>query len=272
MSVPATLDDSPFSAPFHTLFYLGAWAPKSLPPKFLLFYVAYQIAILSCCLAGILFLFSDLFKVYNNFEKLIWNLCINTLFTGSIFKNVHMHQHDPVIRSLRIKLHKDEIKRTAPDDLAIQKKAVKRFRIIRRSIYVVLGLLVPVWLVTKFGTDRNGRRNLPVPVDLPPFLYSENGVSYYYAYGLVSLTAVLALFFIADISIIMYAFLIQISREYEILLKDVPKLNDPYGNFIPSGKKAKEINRSARRKKTKSVIREIARRQSRIVEYVFPIH
>ncbi|KAK6636803.1 hypothetical protein RUM43_010466 [Polyplax serrata] len=266
MSVPSSLDDSPFSAPFHTLFYLGAWAPKSLPPKYLPFYIIYQDAISIVSFAGIIFLFSDLFKVYNNFEKLIWNLCINTLFTGSVLKNIHLHQHDPVIRSLRVKLHKDEIKRTAPEDTAIQKKAVTIFRIIRRSIYVVVAVLVPVWLVTKFGTDRNGRRNLPVPVDLPPFLYSENGVSYYYAYGLVSLNAVLALFFIADISIIMYAFLIQISREYEILLKDIPKLNDPYRNSGLSGKKADEIDQATRRKKTKSLLREIAYRQNKVIK------
>ncbi|KAK6636805.1 hypothetical protein RUM43_010468 [Polyplax serrata] len=275
MSTSLSLKNSPYSAPFHTLFYLGAWSSRRLSQNTLVVYAFYQMGAAFLSICGILSLFSDLYLVSDNFVKIIWNLCITTLFAGAVVKNIHLYVHHHIINDLRVQLHRAEKERTSPEDQAIQERAAKSFVYIRRSIFVVFVTLVPVWLVTKYQSSYTGEKSLPVPMRLPTFIYAEDDGSFDLAFLLVTLGATLGLLFIIEISMTMYAFLIQISREYEILLKDVPKLNDLYENCcsVENGNSGKvsqtavEINKDLRKRKTELLVKQLASRQNKLIEY-----
>ncbi|EEB20032.1 predicted protein [Pediculus humanus corporis] len=139
--------------------------------------------------------------VSDSMEKITWNLCISSLFSGSIVKNINLYTHYSTLRYLRLNLHNDSISRNE-DDKIYDEKASRRYRAFRTFLYIMVVVFMPIWVVCKYN---NVEKVLPIPLRLPINFSSSTMLSYDYEFAIIAICATLGLIFVIELEMAIYS-------------------------------------------------------------------
>lgn len=260
----SSLESSPFSTPYNALVCMGAWNIITSNKKILKIYSAYQIIILGNAALGIAALVADLFTNFDDLEKLTWNLCVTTLFTMAVCKHLIIFSRHKTINNLRERLHEEEQSKVSKEDRLLQQSAIREFHFIRRLPYFGIAICFPIWAFLHYQNYLQGSRNLPLPVRVP-FPVNTNDLSSYITWFIIHIwCSLVGFFFVIEEEMVMFSLLLQISREYAILLKDIFSLNVT----LEDGS-LKETNSILRKCKTKLKVKELAHRQQKLIRLIF---
>lgn len=210
-----------YSAAFNSLTYYGAWTIQTSSSVKKKAYAIYQLTMLGIALTLVYSLCSNMLVIFGDIKKMSWNLCVTTLFGGALMKCIFLFRRRQILNSLRVSLHEDFKSRNSSENVVVQNESLKLYKKIRWIFHGSLSAFGTIWIVSRFLNHM-----LPIPLELPVDFDMEVYLNYVAIFALFTFMAVAGITFAVEQELAMFAIMVQIRREYEIFLSDIPKLNE----------------------------------------------
>lgn len=252
--------------------YFGAWnvnTKSSLKNKL---YVTYQVIMGYVALGGIISLIADFVEVFGDFKAMSFNLCFTALFTSTFVKMWHFLHCSSIMDSLRKNLYNETKIRSRTEDKKIDELAWKQMKTLYTMFYVVVITCVPTALYLLYFRSPKGPNTFTLPLKFPIEFDYKDISQFNIAYFFGATLAILGFIVVIEHEVSMFTLLIQISREYTILIENIPQLNQLCeGTLLHTSEKEEdricwEINPGLKKLKAKKIVKKLCSRLQRINE------
>lgn len=259
-----------FSRPFVFLSYFGAWNMTSESDLKNKLYKAYQICMCNFAIVGLISMVADFVEVLGQFNAMTYNVCFTSVFTASFIKLCRFAYLSKAMDILRRELHNETECRQTAEERKIDEFALKQMKTLYIAFYMVLVACVPLGLYLLYFRSPKGPNTFGLPMKFPFEIRYENAVMFNGFYFFGSLLGFVAFIIVIENELTIFTLLIQISREYKILIQNISKLDKLYKdqsqNSLKKGlyKIGLEVNPILRKLKEKKLVKELSAKQQRI--------
>lgn len=255
------LENSLYSRPFKILRYLGMWHIDDRKVS-----IYHQFLTIFCTvIISTLFIF-DFKHHFGNFKKITFNLSFSIVFIPEVFKHYYVTKRLSKVNYVRRKLHESWLSRNSDADEEINSRAKKEVKFLYTWFYSTYWICIPVGLYLFYVKTTV---DFPFPLR-PPFKVDfTDPFQYNVAFFTATTITCLVFLFILEEEMVMFTLLIQISREYRVLIKDIYFINQIYDESEESRSRSKsgfEVNPTFQIKRSKKWLKKYCNDQKKIIE------
>lgn len=206
----------------------------------------------------------DFLHYIYDFKKIYWNLAVNVIIVGSLIKNIRAFYASGKINLLRKNLHRNLESCNDLRETDIFQNSTKIFRNMIKLFRYPLLLFLPLWAIESIYIYVRGGET-PLPMKWPWFSEHKNASIKIFNSAFHIFTASVLLFNGMTTDLAMFGILLQISREYDFLLKDIQDLSGYIKNDHSYAKK--EINKYIKSAEIKLKLGKIIARQKELMKW-----
>lgn len=266
--VRKTINDSLYTRPFKVLKFFGAWeldnTTSSIKKQL---FRGYQILQIQMTVYALLCMYADFFEVLGDLKSMSFNLCFSIIFTAMLSKLYYLNHRAKEMNQLQQKLHRAFECRSSPRDIEIEEASLKEFKVIYLVMAGGMGFCLVVAYIVLYFNPPKGENTFPLPLKIPIDLDYSDALQLNISFLVIAVLATNTFIIIIEQEIGMFAFMIQISREYDVLIKDIPQLNEIYDTETRiKGESKTEINPVLLKIRTKTLLTHLSQQQQTITE------
>lgn len=272
LSMESEFYQSIFSSEFNHMKLSGAWPLDTKDPLKRTLFRIWSFTAVGFVIFWSYMGFLDFLYHMNDFKKLTWNLAVNVILIGSLLKNIRVFFNSDKINELRKNLYRslDSCKDTP--EIEIFQATIETYKNIMKLFHYPFMLFYPLWAIESsyFYIIHGGDTPLPAKW---PWDVEENDMA---MKTFISISHIICagIFLLNGMTtdIAMFGILLQISREYEFLLKEVQNLRDysqgiqEFDENLARNSEKKEMNKALKNRKIKVKLREIIKQQKKLMK------
>lgn len=218
----------------------------------------------------ILFIFDFLHR-FGDFKKITFNLSFSIVFIPEVLKQYYLLFYYKEVNYIRRTLHNIcQSRKNEEEEEEINTVAAKEVKILYACLYFAYWFCIPIGLYLFYVQTIV---DFPFPLRPPFEMDFSDPVLFNIAFSIATIITGLVFLFILEEEMMVFTLLIQVSREYKVLIKDIMLLSRVYEEINKNichrkfGKRTEvEVNPVLQISHSKKMIKQFSNNQKIIIE------
>lgn len=256
-----TFQKSIYSRPFKMLSRIGLWhIQTNNKAKGKLHFLYENFVFLVNMFITLLFVL-DFVHHFGNLKRMAFNLGFSIIFIPELFKHYYLLYQYERVEFIRRQLHNSWQRRNSEEYREINLTAVKEVKFLYTWFYFTYWFNIPIGIFLFYIKRKD---EFPFPLRPPFEMDFSDSLQFHLAFFVSTILSFGAFLFILEEEMLMFILLIQVSREYNVLINDASKVGKILGEnmkLVKEDEKQTEVNPILRKNKIKNQLKDLCQNQ-----------